>query len=122
MNLRFLWFWPESLFFVWVIFLDFLCLFLLFLLLYCIVPLEDLVYFLFVSFFESRLTTNLFFILGWCYQPEQVQAGNHLLFYTLLASLPLLVGILFVYNSLVSLCLFLLCGNNSLVGVVLLTK
>jgi hypothetical protein len=29
-----------------------------------------------------------------------------LLFYTLLASLPLLVGILFVYNNLCSLCLF----------------
>jgi NADH-ubiquinone oxidoreductase chain 4 len=28
----------------------------------------------------------------------------------------LLVGILFVYNSLGSLCLFLLCGNGSLVG------
>jgi NADH-ubiquinone oxidoreductase chain 4 len=36
------------------------------------------------------------------------------LFYTLLASLPLLVGILFVYNSLGSLCLFMLCGSSSL--------
>lgn len=39
-----------------------------------------------------------------------------MLFYTLLASLPLLVGILFVYNSLGSLCLFLLGGSDSLVG------
>jgi NADH-ubiquinone oxidoreductase chain 4 len=39
------------------------------------------------------------------------------LFYTLLASLPLLVGILFTYNSLGSLCLFLLGGNSSLVRV-----
>jgi len=38
--------------------------------------------------------------LGWGYQPEGVQAGICLLFYTLLASLPLLVGILFIYNSL----------------------
>ena len=38
------------------------------------------------------------------------------MFYTLLASLPLLVGILFIYNSLGSLCLFLLCVNSSLVG------
>jgi len=50
------------------------------------------------------------------YQPERVQAGIYLLSYTLLASLPLLVGIFFVYNSLGSLCLFLLCGDNSLVG------
>jgi NADH-ubiquinone oxidoreductase chain 4 len=38
------------------------------------------------------------------------------LFCTLLASLPFLVGILFIYNSLGSLCLFLLCGNGSLVA------
>jgi NADH-ubiquinone oxidoreductase chain 4 len=32
----------------------------------------------------------------------------------LLASLPLSVGTLFIYNSLDSLCLYLLCGNSSL--------
>ena len=58
----------------------------------------------------------LLFILGWGYQPERVQAGIYLLFYTLLASLPLLVGILFICNSLGSLCLFLLCGGDSLAG------
>ena len=58
----------------------------------------------------------MFLILGWGYQPKRVQAGIYLLFYTLLASLPLLVGILFIYNSLGSLCLFLLSGNGSLVG------
>lgn len=70
----------------------------------------------FYVFFESRLIPTLFLILGWGYQPERVQAGIYLLFYTLLASLPLLVGILFVYNSLGSLCLFLVGGNSSLVG------
>jgi hypothetical protein len=50
------------------------------------------------------------------YQLEPVQAGIYLLFYTLLASLPLLVGILFIYSPLGSLYLFLLCGNGSLVG------
>nr|QZK22190.1 NADH dehydrogenase subunit 4 [Amitermes sp. QLD_299] len=70
----------------------------------------------FYIFFESSLIPTLFLILGWGYQPERVQAGIYLLFYTLLASLPLLVGILFVYNSLGSLCLFLLGSNSSLVG------
>nr|QZK22164.1 NADH dehydrogenase subunit 4 [Amitermes sp. QLD_262] len=70
----------------------------------------------FYIFFESSLIPTLFLILGWGYQPERVQAGIYLLFYTLLASLPLLVGILFVYNSLGSLCLFLLGSNDSLVG------
>nr|YP_009351204.1 NADH dehydrogenase subunit 4 [Sphaerotermes sphaerothorax]AQP28834.1 NADH dehydrogenase subunit 4 [Sphaerotermes sphaerothorax]URH16562.1 NADH dehydrogenase subunit 4 [Sphaerotermes sphaerothorax] len=71
----------------------------------------------FYVFFESSLIPTLFLILGWGYQPERVQAGVYLLFYTLLASLPLLVGILFTYNSLGSLCLFLVCGNSSLVSV-----
>jgi NADH-ubiquinone oxidoreductase chain 4 len=70
----------------------------------------------FYIFFESRLIPTLFLILGWGYQPERVQAGIYLLFYTLLASLPLLVGILFIYNSLGSLCLFILNGNVHLVG------
>jgi NADH-ubiquinone oxidoreductase chain 4 len=70
----------------------------------------------FYIFFESRLIPTLFLILGWGYQPERVQAGIYLLFYILLASLPLLVGILFIYNISGSLCLFLLCGNASLFG------
>jgi len=71
----------------------------------------------FYIFFESRLIPTLFLILGWGYQPERVQAGIYLLFYTLLASLPLLVGILFVYNYLCSLCLFLLYGAGLPSGV-----
>jgi NADH-ubiquinone oxidoreductase chain 4 len=85
-------------------------------LLYCIVLLEELVCFLFIYFFDSRLIPTLFLILGSGYQHERVQAGIYLLLYTLLASLPLLVGILFVYNSLGSLCLFMLCGSSSLAG------
>nr|AQP26679.1 NADH dehydrogenase subunit 4 [Microtermes sp. RDCT089]AQP28332.1 NADH dehydrogenase subunit 4 [Microtermes sp. RDCT048]AQP30083.1 NADH dehydrogenase subunit 4 [Microtermes sp. RDCT148] len=70
----------------------------------------------FYIFFESSLIPTLFLILGWGYQPERIQAGIYLLFYTLLASLPLLVGILFVYNYLCSLCLFLLCSSDFLSG------
>jgi NADH-ubiquinone oxidoreductase chain 4 len=54
--------------------------------------------------------------LGWGYQPERVQVGIYLLLYTLLASLPFLVGSLFIYISLGSLCLFLLSANNSSVS------
>ena len=70
----------------------------------------------FLHFFESRLIPILFLILGLGYQLERVQVGIYLLFDTLLASLPLLVGILSVYSSLGSLWLFLLCGNDVLVG------
>lgn len=53
--------------------------------------------FLFYLFFERRLIPTLFLILGWGYQPERLQAGLYLLFYTLLASLPLLMGIFFIF-------------------------
>jgi len=97
--------------------MDLLLLLLLFLPFCCVVPLEELVCFLLMStylFFESRLFPTLFLVLGWCYQPGRVQAGSYLLFYTLLVSLPLLVGISFIYDFLGSLCLFLLSGNDSL--------
>nr|YP_010946721.1 NADH dehydrogenase subunit 4 [Paranauphoeta nigra]WGO57452.1 NADH dehydrogenase subunit 4 [Paranauphoeta nigra] len=55
--------------------------------------------FLFYLFFESSLIPTLFLILGWGYQPERLQAGIYLLFYTLLASLPMLVGIMFIYHE-----------------------
>lgn len=59
--------------------------------------------FLFYLFFERRLIPTFFLILGWGYQPERLQAGYYLLFYTLLASLPLLLGILFCNNDLSSI-------------------
>lgn len=72
--------------------------------------------FSFYLFFEGSLIPTLFLILGWGYQPERLQAGIYLLFYTLLASLPLLVGIFYVYNFLGLLYIPLLvndfCINN----------
>jgi NADH-ubiquinone oxidoreductase chain 4 len=69
----------------------------------------------FYIFFESRLIPTLFLILGRGYQPERVQAGIYFLFYTLLAFLPLSVGILYVYDS---LCLFVMNGNEYLIAYV----
>nr|AVN67794.1 NADH dehydrogenase subunit 4 [Periplaneta lateralis]UEV86530.1 NADH dehydrogenase subunit 4 [Periplaneta lateralis] len=72
--------------------------------------------FSFYLFFEGSLIPTLFLILGWGYQPERLQAGIYLLFYTLLASLPLLVGMFYVYNFLGLLYIPLLvndfCINN----------
>ena len=53
-------------------------------------------FFIFYLFFEASLIPTLFLILGWGYQPERMQAGIYLLFYTLFASLPLLVGIFYL--------------------------
>nr|QXT45794.1 NADH dehydrogenase subunit 4 [Maccaffertium mediopunctatum] len=75
----------------------FMILFLM-LMLYCTFSTQNL--FLFYLFFEGSLIPTLFLILGWGYQPERVQAGMYLLFYTLLASLPLLVAIFYIYEGL----------------------
>jgi len=49
----------------------------------------------FYFFFERSLIPTLFLIVGWGYQPERLQAGIYLLFYTLFASLPLLIAFIF---------------------------
>nr|YP_010947020.1 NADH dehydrogenase subunit 4 [Eucorydia linglong]WGO57816.1 NADH dehydrogenase subunit 4 [Eucorydia linglong] len=63
----------------------------------------------FYLFFESSLIPTLFLILGWGYQPERLQAGIYLLFYTLAASLPMLIGIMYLYNFAGNLSFFLFC-------------
>nr|URH17016.1 NADH dehydrogenase subunit 4 [Calcaritermes temnocephalus] len=69
--------------------------------------------FSFYLFFESSLIPTVLLILGWGYQPERLQAGIYLLFYTLLASLPLLVGIFYFYDVSCSVCLFMLTNSYS---------
>lgn len=59
--------------------------------------------FVFYLFFEIRLVPILILILGWGYQPERLQAGIYLLFYTLFASLPIIIRIFFYYNNFISL-------------------
>nr|ATV81527.1 NADH dehydrogenase subunit 4 [Cosmoscarta sp. TS-2017] len=54
--------------------------------------------FLFYFFFESSLIPTLILIFGWGYQPERLFSGYYLLFYTLLASLPLLLSIFYYYK------------------------
>nr|YP_009228835.1 NADH dehydrogenase subunit 4 [Calliphora chinghaiensis]ALS20018.1 NADH dehydrogenase subunit 4 [Calliphora chinghaiensis] len=66
--------------------------------------------FMFYLFFESSLIPILFLILGWGYQPERLQAGVYLLFYTLLVSLPMLIGIFYLYKFTGTLNFYLL--NN----------
>lgn len=80
----------------------------LILLLFLILTFSSINIFIFYLFFESRLIPTLFLILGWGYQPERLQAGVYLLFYTLLVSLPLLVGIFYLYNFTGSINFYLL--------------
>lgn len=55
--------------------------------------------FIFYLFFEGRLIPTLLLIIGWGYQPERIQAGIYLIFYTLFASLPLFIGIFYIFNG-----------------------
>lgn len=73
----------------------FLILFLLIILFLTFIRINLLIFYL---FFERSLIPTLFLILGWGYQPERLQAGLYLLFYTLLVSLPILLGIIYLYR------------------------
>nr|QWB85776.1 NADH dehydrogenase subunit 4 [Phlyctenosis sp. N135] len=55
--------------------------------------------FIFYLFFEVSLIPTLILIIGWGYQPERIEAGVYLLFYTLLVSLPMMVAIFFYYGN-----------------------
>lgn len=88
-------------------FISFFILNILFLLLFLILRFMRVNLFIFYLFFESSLIPTFFLILGWGYQPERIQAGIYLLFYTLFASLPLLISIFNVYNYIDSLNLFI---------------
>lgn len=54
-------------------------------------------YLFFYIRFEVSLIPTLILILGWGYQPERIQAGVYMLFYTLTLSLPLLVSLLYIF-------------------------
>lgn len=67
--------------------------------------------FIFYLFFEISLIPTLILIIGWGYQPERIQAGIYLLFYTLLASLPIIIVIFYYYRKFGSLD-FIFINNN----------
>nr|ARH54255.1 NADH dehydrogenase subunit 4 [Cucujus haematodes] len=55
--------------------------------------------FVFYVFFEVSLIPILILVIGWGYQPERIEAGLYLLFYTLLVSLPMMVALFYLFNS-----------------------
>nr|AGN52998.1 NADH dehydrogenase subunit 4 [Samia cynthia cynthia] len=68
--------------------------------------------FMFYLFFEGSLIPTLLLIIGWGYQPERIQAGMYLLFYTLFASLPLFMGIFYIFNNMNSMMIYFLKFYN----------
>nr|AML26472.1 NADH dehydrogenase subunit 4 [Staphylinidae sp. BMNH 1274657] len=80
----------------------------LMLLLSLFITFSSLNLFLFYLFFEMSLIPTLVLIIGWGYQPERIQAGTYLLFYTMLASLPMMIFMFNYYNLNFSLNFFLM--------------
>nr|QNJ33258.1 NADH dehydrogenase subunit 4 [Elaptus prionoides] len=62
--------------------------------------------FIFYLFFEISLIPTLILIIGWGYQPERIEAGVYLLFYTLMVSLPMMISIFYYYEQFDSLDFF----------------
>lgn len=54
---------------------------------------------IFYIFFEASLIPTILLILGWGYQPERLQASIYLIIYTVIASLPLLISLILIFNS-----------------------
>nr|YP_010958771.1 NADH dehydrogenase subunit 4 [Eumorphobotys obscuralis]WNB40519.1 NADH dehydrogenase subunit 4 [Eumorphobotys obscuralis] len=68
--------------------------------------------FMFYLFFEGSLIPTLMLIIGWGYQPERIQAGLYLLFYTLFVSLPLLLGIFYIFYFMNTIMIYFLKFYN----------
>lgn len=65
-------------------------------------------------FFEFSLVPLIIIIMYWGYQPERLGSRIYLFFYTLLASLPLLILIFYFYDNICSLnfCIFSCFSSN----------
>lgn len=75
---------------------------------------------LFYFFFECSLIPTFFLILGWGNQPERIQASIYFMFYTLFASLPLLLTLVYLTTSFHSLrffSIFSFCFEKNLYSV-----
>nr|QUB07119.1 NADH dehydrogenase subunit 4 [Donacia flemola] len=55
--------------------------------------------FIFYLFFEISLIPVLILIIGWGNQPERIEAGMYLFFYTLFMSLPMMISIFYYYKN-----------------------
>nr|ASL05688.1 NADH dehydrogenase subunit 4 [Monochamus sutor] len=69
--------------------------------------------FIFYLFFEISLIPTLILIIGWGYQPERIEAGIYLLFYTLMVSLPMMISIFYYYEKFFSLDFYFMTNNLS---------
>nr|AND96728.1 NADH deshydrogenase subunit 4 [Onthophagus rhinolophus] len=84
-------------------YMNFFILMVLLLLIFLFITFSSMNLFMFYLFFEMSLIPTLILIVGWGYQPERLQAGIYLLFYTLMMSLPMMISIFYYYENYYSL-------------------
>nr|YP_009502814.1 NADH dehydrogenase subunit 4 [Zenkerella insignis]ASM91485.1 NADH dehydrogenase subunit 4 [Zenkerella insignis] len=72
---------------------------------------------MFYILFEATLIPTLVIITRWGNQTERLNAGLYFLFYTLTGSLPLLIALTYMYNSLGSLNFLLLFYQHKLLSM-----
>nr|YP_009643540.1 NADH dehydrogenase subunit 4 [Psolodesmus mandarinus]AWH61865.1 NADH dehydrogenase subunit 4 [Psolodesmus mandarinus] len=89
----------------------------LLLLLFLLLTFSSLSFLMFYVFFESSLIPTFLLVLGWGYQPERVQAGIYLVFYTLFASFPLLLSIFNFYIGGFTLNIYMFFSVNFEAGL-----
>nr|QBM08180.1 NADH dehydrogenase subunit 4 [Magicicada septendecim] len=70
---------------------------------------------MFYIFFETSLIPTMIIIMGWGYQPERVSASYYLLFYTLFASFPMLISIMYMYSVNMNNVMMLMSSNNKFI-------
>nr|YP_009024174.1 NADH dehydrogenase subunit 4 [Amphiporus formidabilis]AGL46752.1 NADH dehydrogenase subunit 4 [Amphiporus formidabilis] len=87
-------------------FSSFLSFFFLFLCFVLVLAFSSSSFFFFFFFFEVSLVPTLMIIVGWGYQPERLQAGFYMMMYTVFASLPFLVLLLFFVSKFGSFFIF----------------
>nr|AQU71821.1 NADH dehydrogenase subunit 4 [Planorbella duryi] len=66
---------------------------------------------LFYVFFEASLIPTLLLVVSWGYQPERLQAGTYMMVYTVCASLPLLLILL--YRCKIECTYMMFFGNSN---------
>nr|ARH54151.1 NADH dehydrogenase subunit 4 [Bromius obscurus] len=71
--------------------------------------------FSFYFFFEVSLIPTFILIIGWGYQPERIEAGIYLLFYTMFFSLPMMISIFYLYSMIDSLMIMNLPFFNNMI-------
>lgn len=84
----------------------------IFLIIFLILSFSVINFFIFYIFFESTLIPTLILIFGWGYQPERLYSGYYILFYTLIASLPLFLSIFYLYKLNGTIMFIIKIDNN----------